>query len=79
MTMTMTRLMPATMQESSLPQRVFDDLYSALAMMDLLSKHEIIAIANGLGAVGFTDEDSYLWRSVSNAVLDYAAEQASDA
>ncbi len=78
MTMTMTRHMPATMRESSLPQRVFDDLYSALALMDLLRKHEIIAIGNGLRAVGFTDEDNYLWRSVSNALIDYAAEQASN-
>ena len=65
------------MKESPLKQRVFDDLFSALALCNLLHRHELQEIVAGLRAAApHPDDDGELFSAVADAVSAYAEGEA---
>lgn len=68
--------MSAPMRESSLKQRVFDQLFSGLALCALLDRQELRDIAHGLNTQVLDPVERKLFCAVAQAIEDYAADEA---
>ena len=64
------------MRESSLKQRVFDQLFQGLALCSLLDPEELRDIAHGLNVQVLDPGERKLFCPVAQAIEDYAKAEA---
>lgn len=60
------------MRESTLKQRVFDQLFQGLALCVLLDRQELRDIAHGLNTQALDPNERPMWCKVAQAIEDYA-------
>ena len=64
------------MRESSLKQRVFDQLFQGLALCDMLDRAEMLDIVHGLRTQVLDPDERKLFCAVAQAIEAYAKAEA---
>jgi hypothetical protein len=66
------------MTESPLDQRIFNDLFQGLALLDLLNATETLRIAEGLEHIQADPCHHQLFRDVAKAIREYEKREAAN-